>query len=200
MVSIISKLTIIHTYGFGIKCFHSLHDMMLAEEGLRGLVREFISANVIHQLVKLPVKDIPVGLLDGLRSLVEDPNLEEKELMAPLFRDFFPMWLSEIKELIIYKTKRSAAEGDRSEQIDSIIRLLTASLSGYEANVDFFVQAQLHEDIAHIFARSNGNMSRYVPLMDCLAETAKISTKAASDYILSNIHLELIQDTKLAFY
>ena len=103
---------------------------MLADIVLRGIVRQHISANVIHQLVKLPVKDIPVGLLDCLRSLVEDANLNEKELVAPLFHDFFPMWLCEIKELIIYKKKRFVAGSNRPVQIDAIIRLITASLSG----------------------------------------------------------------------
>lgn len=118
----------------------------------------------------------------------------------PLFAEFFPMWLSEIKELIIYRTKRDNEVEDRSDQIDAIIRLITACLSGDDDNVDFFVRSQLHEDIAHIFARSNASMSRYVPLMDCLSETARLSCQAATDFIQNNIHLELIQDTKLAFY
>lgn len=109
------------------------------------------------------------------------------------------MWLSEIKELIIYKTKRFTMD-DRSEQINAIIELITSALSGSEKNVEYFVNSSLHEDVAHIFARSNSNMSRYVPLMDCLSETARISSKAATDFIQSNIHLELVQDTKLAFY
>ena len=68
----------------------------------------------------LPVKDIPVGLLVGLRELVEDPNMEEAPLMEPLFQNFFPMWLSEIKEFIIFRTKRFSAE-DRTDQIDAIL-------------------------------------------------------------------------------
>ena len=51
--------------------------MMLAEEGQRNLVRGYVKLNVIEQLIKLPVKDIPVGLIDALRALFEDPNLEE---------------------------------------------------------------------------------------------------------------------------
>lgn len=102
--------------------------------------------------------------------------------MAPLFRDFFPMWLSEIKELIIFKTKRFSAE-DRTEQIDAIIRLITSSLSGDEDNVNYFVKTQLHEDVAQIFMRSNSSMSRYVPLLDCLSEVARISQQAATDFI-----------------
>ena len=174
MVSIVSKLTIIHTQDFGVRCFHTLKDMMQAEEGQRDLVRSYVNTNIIQQLIKLPVKDIPVGLLNGLRELVDDQNLDEKQLMAPLFRDFFPMWLSEIKELIIFKTKRFSAE-DRTEQIDAIIRLITSSLSGDEDNVNYFVKTQLHEDVAQIFMRSNSTMSRYVPLLDCLSEVARIS-------------------------
>ena len=50
------------------------------------------------------------------------------------------MWLSEIKELIIYKTKRFTMD-DRSEQINAIIELITSALSGSEKNVEYFVNS-----------------------------------------------------------
>ena len=59
---------------------------------------------------------------------------------------------------------------------------------------------QLHEDVAQIFTRSNQSQSRYVPLLECLSELAKMNSKAATDFVVANIHLELIQDTKLTFY
>ena len=99
MLSILSKLTIIHTNDFGVQCFNTLKDLMVAEPELKEQVRKHIDASVIQKLNKLPPKDIPVGLLVGLKDLMLDPQLEgETKLTTPLFRDFFPKWLSEIKE------------------------------------------------------------------------------------------------------
>lgn len=98
MLSVMSKLTTIHTFNFGVKCFDSMRDFMRADAHLHDLVCHFVDINIIKRLNMLPAKDIPVGLLDSLRALVEDPNLDDKDMMTPLFTDFFPMWLSEIKE------------------------------------------------------------------------------------------------------
>ena len=59
---------------------------------------------------------------------------------------------------------------------------------------------QLHEEIAQIFLKTNQNMSRYVPLVLCMTELAKLKTEAATSFIFLNIHHDLISDTKLTFY
>ena len=73
MLSILSKLTNIHTNDFGVKCFNTLKDLMVAEPDLKEQVRKHINMNVIQKLNKLPPKDIPVGLLVGLKDLILDP-------------------------------------------------------------------------------------------------------------------------------
>ena len=62
----------------------------------------YVDNEIVKRLNSLPPKDIPVGLLKCLTDLVSDEELQARELMHNLFKDFFPKWLSEIKEQIIY--------------------------------------------------------------------------------------------------
>jgi hypothetical protein len=161
-------------------------------------VRHYVDKEIVMQLNLLPPKDISVGLLDGLTSLVSNKVLGATDLVSNLFKDFFPKWLSEIKEQIIYKTV--VASDTTTEQINSIILLMRAAITDNQENIDTVVQMQLHDDLARIFLQTNQNNSRYLPLAYCLTEIAKMSEKAASEFLMMNIHLELFQDTKLTFY
>ena len=77
---------------------------------------------------------------------------------------------------------------------------MRAAITDNQENIDTVVQMQLHDDLARIFLQTNQNNSRYLPLAYCLTEIAKMSEKAASEFLMMNIHLELFQDTKLTFY
>ena len=92
-------------------------------------MRHHVDKHIIQQLNTLPPKDIPIGLLNGLTGLVSDPHLNCTNLMAGLFKDFFPKWLSEIKEQIIYKTQ-SFSNDNTEEQINAILNLMCASIKG----------------------------------------------------------------------
>ena len=102
ILAVLSKMTIVHTQDFGVECFKALRDLMVSEPELKINVRRYLNSNIILKLNSLPPKDIPVGLLDGLCTLMSDTNLNETKLMTHLFSDFFPKWLSEIKEQIVY--------------------------------------------------------------------------------------------------
>ena len=78
---------------------------MVADPMLEDMIRNQVDTNVVQKLNKLPPKDIPIGLLHGLQALVDDNRLSEANMMTKLFQDFFPKWLSEIKESIIFKTQ-----------------------------------------------------------------------------------------------
>lgn len=202
MLAILSKLTNIHTHDFGVKCFNLLKDLMVAEPELKELVRQHINTNVIQKLNKLPPKDIPVGLLNGLVELMEDPQLEgETALTTPLFRDFFPKWLSEIKESIIFKShSANSRDRQREAQIDAILSLLTASLHDNDENIKQIIRQKLHIEVSAIFMKTQSNKSRYLPLLKCMTQIAKHNPTAASNFIDENAHQELIQDCKLTKY
>lgn len=171
----------------------------MAEADLTEQVRRHVLNHIIMKLNDLPPKDTSVGLLEGLESLADDTNLRETQMMAVLFKDFFPKWLSEIKELVIYKTKSSATE-IKTKQIDAILSLLRASLKDDKDNIYMCVKMGMHEEIAAIFTKTASHKSRYLHLMECMTEIAKLSQSAASDFINSQLHIPLIQDTKLTFY
>ena len=82
VLSVLSKLTIIHTHDFGVRCFNLLRDLMVSEKELEDIVRQQVNTNIIQRLNKLPPKDIPIGLLNGLTSLLRDPLLQEQNLMT----------------------------------------------------------------------------------------------------------------------
>lgn len=48
ILSILSKLTIIHTAEFGVRCFYTLWDLMRADQDLEVLVREQIDINIVQ--------------------------------------------------------------------------------------------------------------------------------------------------------
>ena len=152
---------------------------------------------------QLPPKDIPVGLLNGLKGLMDDNNLDDiTELMKPLFKDFFPKWLSEIKEQMIFKTKATNNKKDEDKflQIDAILNLLTSSLRNNEDNIGLMVDVGMHSEVAEIFLKTQSNSSRYLPLTECLTAIARVNRRAASDFIEQSVQHDLIQDSKLTFY
>ena len=88
---------------------------------------------------------------------MDDTNLDDiTELMKPLFKDFFPKWLSEIKEQMIFKTKatNNKKEDDKLLQIDAILNLLTSSLRNNEDNIGLMVDVGMHTEVAEIFLKT----------------------------------------------
>lgn len=70
-------------------------------------VRSHIDKNIISQLNRRPPKYISTDILYGIIELVSDKDLNETKLVSQLFKDFFPKWLSEIKELMVFKNNDS---------------------------------------------------------------------------------------------
>ena len=59
---------------------------------------------------------------------------------------------------------------------------------------------RLHERVAEIFLKTGPTKSRYIHLLECMHEIAKMHRGAASSYIDKFIHRELMQEIKLTFY
>ena len=78
--------------------------------------------------------------------------------------------------------------------------LLTASLRDDEFNVTKMYENRLHERVAEIFLKTGPTKSRYIHLLECMHEIAKMHRGAASSYIDKFIHRELMQEIKLTFY
>ena len=70
ILSILSKLTWIGSHDFGVKCFFTLRDLMVAGKDLEMLVMEQLNENVIKEISDFSSKDIPVSILIGLKDLV----------------------------------------------------------------------------------------------------------------------------------
>lgn len=71
MLQILSKLTTIKAHDFGVKCFSTLRDLMVAGRELEEQVMEQLNENVIQNLTKPNQTEIPVSILIGLKDLVE---------------------------------------------------------------------------------------------------------------------------------
>ena len=118
--------------------------------------------------------------------------------MTKLFETFFPKWLHDIKQQFF----RSKGKGrdDESDQTDAILALLTASLRGDAMNVAKMFEKGLHDLVAEIFLKTSPQKSRYIHLLECMNEIAKMHSVAASSYIDKFIHREIMQEIKLTFY
>lgn len=54
-------------------------------------------------------EEVDQPLIQCLIDFVVDAEDDGKELMEPMFTDWFPVRLSEMKELLIYRTQRNGA-------------------------------------------------------------------------------------------
>ena len=70
ILSILSKLTIIRAHNFGVKCFSTLRDLMVAGKELEMQVMEQLNENVIQNLTQQDRTEIPVSIMIGLKELV----------------------------------------------------------------------------------------------------------------------------------
>ena len=113
-MSILSKLTVIRSYDFGVKCFYTLRDLMVAGKELEVQVMEQLNQNVIRELGELPSQEIPVSILIGLKDLVESKQSLQNSFMSQLFERFFPKWPQEIKQKFS-RTKGGANREEESE-------------------------------------------------------------------------------------
>ena len=52
ILSILSKLTVIRCHDFGVKCFYTLRDLMVAGKELEAQVMEQLNTNVIKEISK----------------------------------------------------------------------------------------------------------------------------------------------------
>ena len=93
-------------------------------------------------------------------------------MVNSLFNDWFPVWLSALRDLVIYRTKQ---EDDKNSNEVSMIRMITAGIKNSDANTEVFLGLRLHEDISAIFLVSTASMDRYLPLLDLISELAKMS-------------------------
>ena len=82
ILSILSKLTIIHAEDFGTSCFYLLRDLMKADKDLEIAVHHHIDVNIVQQLNKRPPKHINSQILEGLKELVSDTELHATKLMS----------------------------------------------------------------------------------------------------------------------
>lgn len=98
ILSILSKLTIIRSHDFGVKCFYTLRDLMVAGAELEEQVMEQLNSNVIKEMNDMNPNEIPVSILIGLKDLVEKQQSHQTNLMSQLFERFFPRWLKEIQQ------------------------------------------------------------------------------------------------------
>ena len=105
ILSILSKLTIIKVYDFGVKCFNTLKDLMLAGKELNDLVMEQLQKEVIQKLDKRKPDEIPLSLLEGLHELVR--KSDQTELLRSLFETCFPNWLNDLKDDINRKKQKN---------------------------------------------------------------------------------------------
>lgn len=200
MLQILSKLTIINAYDFGVKCFSTLRDLMVAGKELEEKVMEQLNEIVIQSLTSANRTEIPVSILIGLKDLVERQQSHQVDLMNKLFREFFPKWLVRIKDILSSKTRSSQKE-DMSDQIDAILALLAASLRDDEINIIQMYQSEMHDTLAEIFLKTSPQKQpRYLYLLDSMNEIAKMHSASASEYIDKFIHRELLQEIKLTFY
>lgn len=152
ILSILSKLTSIRCHDFGVKCFYTLRDLMVAGKELEAQVMEQLNQNVIKEISEMNSDEIPVSILIGLKDMVEKQQSHQTNLMTQLFTKFFPKWLNEIK----YKFFRAkgAASDESNDQADAIFALLTASLRDDQLNVDRMYSDKLHEIVAEIFLKT----------------------------------------------
>lgn len=58
---------------------------------------------------------------------------------------------------------------------------------------------RLHDVVAEIFLKTDPSKSRYIHLLECMNEIAKMHDRAASSYIDKWIHREIMQEIKLTF-
>lgn len=117
--------------------------------------------------------------------------------MRQLFKDFFPKWLSEFKENLIFQKNIPQF---KIKQTDAILALLTVSLRDDKDNVECMIEMGLHLEVAEIFTKTPPTASRYLHLLQNLTEISKLSQQAAADFVDRFVHSELIQDVKLSFY
>ena len=85
---------------------------MVAGKELEIQVMEQLNINVIKKLHTRNQRDIPVSILKGLTDLVERQQSHQKGLMNQLFMNFFPKWLTEIKEKTIHNSRSQLSLDD----------------------------------------------------------------------------------------
>lgn len=163
---------------------------MVAGKDLEMLVMEQLNENVIKEISDYSSKDIPVSILIGLKDLVSKQQSNQTSLMSQLFENFFPKWLTEIKQNLGHN--KGNARDDESGAADAIFALLTASLRDDEVNVCKMFALGLHEVVAEIFNQTNASTSRYLHLLEALNEIAKMHSNAASQFIEKFVHREVL--------
>ena len=151
ILSILSKLTIIKVYDFGVKCFNTLKDLMLAGKELNDQVMEQLQKEVIQKLDKRNPEDIPVSLLEGLYELVQ--KSDQTELLRSLFETCFPNWLNDLRDHIVQKKKKNQVFTETLHH-DAIIALLASAVKNDKENVELLMEKKLHEVVAEIFSKS----------------------------------------------
>jgi len=141
---------------------------------------EQLNKNVIGEMKEMNSNDIPVSILFGLKDLVEKQQSHQTNLMSQLFENFFPKWLSEIKQKF-FRSRGNREE--ESDQTDAIFALLTASLRDDEMNVAKMYSLGLHDVVAEIFLKTQPNKTRYLHLLQSMNQMAKLHSQSATDFI-----------------
>lgn len=73
ILTILSKLSIIKFFRFGVSCFNTLKDLMIAGKEMEEMVTEIIKQEVIHMLHQQTNPEmVPDSLLSGLLDLVKE--------------------------------------------------------------------------------------------------------------------------------
>ena len=78
--------------------------------------------------------------------------------------------------------------------------MLAASLRDDDINVVQMYEHSLHDIVSDIFLKTSPQKPRYLYLLDCMNQIAKMHSQAASDYIDKFVHREIMQEIKLTFY
>lgn len=198
ILSILSKLTFIRSHDFGVKCFYTLRDLMVAGKELEEMVMSQLNQHVISEMGKMNSNDIPVSILIGLKDLVDKQQSTSTSLMTTLFDKFFPKWLEEIKQKF-FRAKTKQAEEEEG-QTDAVFALLTASLRDNPESVNKMCNDGLHDILAEIFKKTTPQMTRYLHLVESMNQIAKMNSQAASDYIEKFVNGDILQEIKLTFY
>ena len=110
MLSILAKLSSIKFQDFGIRCFNTLRDLMIAGEEMEERVIEVLKKEVINKLQQQNPESISAPLLKGLYELVEKTG--KSDMLSALFENCFPTWLRTLYDKIDNANKFAVKFGD----------------------------------------------------------------------------------------
>lgn len=162
MLTILSKLSIIKFYDFGISCFNTLKDLMVAGREMEERVIDVLKREVINKLQQQNPEMIPASLLRGLHELVKLTG--KAEMLMGLYENFFPSWLRTLLERI-NSFRRIGSTFENNAHFDSIIALISVSLKNCRSNVQIAVKKDLIPLIAEILDESTWEQERYINLL-----------------------------------